>query len=163
MAMRLTRPLLLFGLLCLALSGCTDHAATSSLTPRAPTPDEKVMLLLDYYEPMYKMDADGHVTELRLIWRHLPKEVVAEIGKLTELVMIDFAGTTLTDDGLSLLKDLHKLRSFGLGNTWITDNGLVHLEKLPGLERVWLTKQRITPEGADRLRAARPDLTVYVH
>src|SRR5436305_6020295 len=97
-------------LVCALTLGCGDRASTSD--SRELTPDQKVMVLLEHYEPMYKVDEDGRVIGLRLPWRHLPPSALAEIGKLTELVLIDFAGTTLTDDGLALLKDLQKLRHF---------------------------------------------------
>src|SRR5207249_581852 len=126
----------------------------------APTSDEKVLLVLDHYEPMYKVDTNGRVTHLRLGGRHLPTAVMAEVGKLTELHGLDLYGTSVTDEGLAQLKNLQKLRTMGLGATAITDKGLVHLEKLQSLQWVWLPSQTVTKAGRDKLKDDRPDLNV---
>src|SRR5687767_13695713 len=109
--------------------GCRDSQAppvsglpTVTTVPAATaSADEKVRVALDHYEPMYKIDAKGRVTHLRLQGRHLPVAVLAEVGKLTEVQALDFWGTTLNDEGLAQLKDLQKLRSIGLGSTAVTD------------------------------------------
>ena len=148
-----------------AATGCGSKAAPTGgePAPAAMSVDEKVLAALDHYEPMFKVNAEGRVIRLRLTWKNLPLEVLAEIGKLTELGMIDFAGATLTDDGLAQLKNLQKLRALGLGNTSITDDGLVHLEKLSSLQWVWMSKNSFTQEAVDALKAARPDMNIYLH
>jgi hypothetical protein len=142
--------------------GCQDSPAPPAPANRDPTPDEQVLLALDGYDPMYQINEDGRVTRLMLVWRHLPGPVLAEIDKLTELQSIDFAHTTVTDEGLAQLKDLQKLRSLGLGGTLVTDQGLVHLEKLQSLQWVWLSKNTVTEAAVERLKEARPDMNVYL-
>jgi hypothetical protein len=110
---------------------------------------------------VYQIDDDGRVLRLRLEWRHLPVPVMAEIGKLTELMAIDLAFTTVTDEGLAQIKDLQHLRSMGLSGTAITDQGLAYLEKLPSLQYVWLSKRTISEAAVQKLREARPDMQVY--
>jgi hypothetical protein len=151
----------LAALMCMVAAGCRDSAVHTS-PAAAPNPDAKVLLALDYYEPMYKVDANGRVTHLRLPWRHLPAPVLAEIGKLTELQAIEFTGTTVTDEGLAQLADLQNLRSMSLVNTPITDKGLVHLEKLQSLQWLWLSKNRVTQAAVEKLKKARPDMNVYL-
>jgi hypothetical protein len=124
--------------------------------------DEKVLLALDYYDPVYQVDEDGRVIKLHLVWRHLPDSVLAEIGKLAELRNIDLACSTVTDDGLAHLQGLQKLSGLGLGGTKITDNGLAHLEKLQSLRYLWLPKNSVTQAGVEQLKEARPDLSVYL-
>jgi hypothetical protein len=148
-------------LACAVAVGCKDNAAPT-VPVVAPNPDMKIMHALDCYEPMYKVDANGRVTHLRLPWRHLPTAVLAEIGKLTELQAIELSGTTVTDEGLAQLADLQNLRSMSLVNTPITDGGLVHLEKLLSLQFVWLPKNRVTQAGVESLKRARPDMNVYL-
>jgi hypothetical protein len=151
--------------LCANLLGCRGATPPppEPVTPVVtPTGDAKIMLDLDYYEPVYLLDADSRVIRLRLSWRHLPTPVMAEIGKLTELKQLDLYAANVTDEGLAQLKDLQKLRNLGLGATPVTDNGLVHLYKLEGLRFIWLSKQRISEQAAEDLRAARPGLTVYL-
>ena len=108
--------LLLAAIGCSLVIGCRETpgpAPNVSLDLAVPalTSDEKVLLVMDYYEPMYKVDANGRVTHLRLSWRHVPSAVLSEVGKLTELQGLDLYGTTVTDEGLAQLKDLQKLRS----------------------------------------------------
>ncbi len=160
MNIRLMRRLLV-ALACMAAVGCRDTAAPA-VQAVAPSPDAKILFALDHYEPMYKVDANGRVTQLRLVWRHLPIPVLTEIGKLTELHSIEFSGTTVTDEGLAQLADLQKLTSMSLVNTPITDKGLIHLEKMQSLQWLWLPRNRVTKAGVDRLKSARPDMNVYL-
>jgi hypothetical protein len=144
-------------LACLVVAGCRDDPVAPPLPP-----DEKVLRALDYYEPAYKVDADGRVTHLRLTWRNLPPPVMAEVNKLTELHALDLYGADVTDEGLGQIKDLQNLRQMGLGGTPITDRGLVHLQKLQSLQFVWLPKDSVTQAGVEALKQARPDLNVYL-
>jgi hypothetical protein len=143
--------------------GCGDN--TPSPTPvDAPvllTVDDKVLLALDYYEPTYKVDADGKVINLMLSGRHVTSAAMAEIGKLTDLHGLDLYGASVTDEGLAQLKDLQKLRSIGLGATPMTDKGLIHLEKLQALQWVWLPRKTVSKVGLEKLKEARPDMNVY--
>jgi hypothetical protein len=148
--------------LCAVALGCRGSPPPSAPAEREPTPDEKVLLALDCYNPMYQVDEEGHVIRLNLVWRHLPAPALAEIGKLRELQAIDLAHTTVTDDGLAQLKDLHKLRNIGLAGTLITDEGLVHLQKLPDLKWIWLPKDNVSEAAVEKLKEARPDMTVYL-
>jgi hypothetical protein len=145
--------------------GCRESPAPPAPTDVAVptmTTDEKVLVALDYFEPLYKVNADGRVTHLRLSGRHVPTAIMTEVGKLTELVGLDLYGTTVTDEGLAQLKDLHKLRSMGLGATPITDQGLVHLEKLHSLQWVWVPKGNVTNAATERLKGERPDMNIYL-
>jgi hypothetical protein len=54
------------------------------------------------------------------------------------------------------------LRTMGIASTAVTDAGLVHLEKLPGLQYVWLPKNSVTKAAVEKLKDARPDLNVYL-
>jgi hypothetical protein len=146
---------------CLCVFGCGDHPAAPLASAPELTPDEKVLRVLDCYDPVYRVDADGRVTRLRLSWRHLPPPIVAEIATLTELRNLDLAFSTITDDGLAQLKDLQNLRSMGLSGTPVTDRGVAYLEKLQGLQYVWLSKQTISKAAVDKLKDARPDMHVY--
>lgn len=142
------------------LAGCRDRPVAPVDEP-ALTADQQILLALDYYEPVYKVDASGRVQRLRLGGRHLPPSVLAEINKLTELVALALEWSTITDDGLGQLKDLQALRSMGLSGTAITDRGLAHLEKLHSLQHVWVPRQSISAEAVEQLKQTRPDLHVY--
>jgi hypothetical protein len=157
-----SRRLFLAAFVCAAVVGCQDNSG-QAVPAAAPPADAKILLALDYYEPVYQVDAQGRIIRLRLGWRHLPVAIMTEVGKLSELVALDLYSTTVTDEGLAQLKDLQNLKSMGLGGTPITDQGLVHLEKLPSLQWLWLSKNVVTEEAVNRLKAARPDMNVYLH
>ncbi len=148
--------------LCALVVGCQGNPTPSAPAEHTLTPDEQVLRDLDCYNPMYKIDDEGHVVSLRLGWRHLPGPVLAEVDKLTELWEIDLAFATVNDDGLAQLKDLQKLHSMGLAGTAVTDRGLPHLEKLQNLQYVWLPKETVTQAAVDKLQEARPDMHVYL-
>ena len=148
-------------------SGCSESTAPKKLpapvAPAAPAAnvEEQVLRALDYYEPVYKTDAAGHVTRLRLGGRHVPASVMAEVGKLKHLEGIELFGTTVDDEGLAQLKDLQKLRTIGLVQTNVTDKGLATLEKLGGLQYGWVSKKSISAEAIEKLKDARPDLRLF--
>ena len=157
---------LLAAFVCAAALGCRENAAPTvplvALDPPIPalTTDEKVLMVLDFYDPMYKVDANGRVTHLRLSGRHVPSTIMAEVGKLTELHVLDLYGTTVNDEGLAKLKDLQKLKSIGLGASQMTDKGLVYLANLQNLQWAWVPRQRISKTALDKLKDDRPDLNV---
>jgi hypothetical protein len=146
--------------------GCTSQSPSPANPEPSPaarniSEDERILLALDCYEPIYKLDAEGHVTHLRMSGRHLPFAVMTEIGKLTQLQVFHCDWTTATDEGVAQLTNLKNLRSFGLGGTAITDKSLLHLEKLPSLRWVWVPAAKVSKEGLANLKEARPDMNVY--
>jgi len=155
---------ILAAVVCVVMIGCQGSSTPSLPTTAAATPtvDEQVLLALDCYNPMYQVNAEGRVTKLRLVWKHLPEPVMAEIGKLTELQALDLAFSTVTDEGLARLTSLQKVKSFGLSGTLVTDEGLVYLGKLRSLQWVWLSKQTVTEAGVEKLKEERADLDVYL-
>lgn len=140
------------------LAGCGEAPVAPEA---APFPDEKVLLALDPFDPIYKLDNDGRVTHLKLDGRHVPGSVLAEVGKLSELQQLSLYAASLTDDDVVHLEDLRNLRNLGLGATAITDRGLTHLEKLPELRNAWLPKANLSAEAVEKLKKAVPGLSVH--
>jgi len=66
----------------------------------------------------------------------------------------------ITDAGLPKLAALSSLAWLHLGGTAITDTGLVELAKLESLKEAIITKTETTLEGIEKLRKARPDMTL---
>ncbi len=75
------------------------------------------------------------------------------------LALID---TPVTDEGIASLLRLQKLTRVNLAGTKITDDGLQELSKLPNLEWVCVNRTQVTAAGVDRLKEARPDVTVMI-
>jgi hypothetical protein len=143
------------------VGGCRDNTPAPAVPAVAPNPDAKILQELDYFEPVYQIDAAGRVIRLRLPWRDIPMPLLAEIGKLTELRALEISGTTITDEGLAQLLDLQKLRSLSLVHAPITDKGLEQLAKFSSLQFVWVSKHAVTEEALENLKMMRPSLNVY--
>jgi hypothetical protein len=165
----MNRHLMLPAFACFLVLGCggAERSAPPKVAPVAVdapalSPDEKVLMALDAYDPVYQVNAKGRITRLKIPWRHLPDSILTEINKLTELDELDCYATTLSDDGLAKLKDLQKLRAFGLQATALTGKAIAHLERMRGLRYVWLTRKLVGDDAVERLNEARPDLTVYL-
>lgn len=67
---------------------------------------------------------------------------------------------SITDAGLRHLEGLPNLTSLDLQNTQVTDEGLAVLKTMPKLVQVYIHGSRITPDAADALQAALPNLTI---
>ncbi|MCI0681614.1 MAG: hypothetical protein L0Y71_05890 [Gemmataceae bacterium] len=146
------------GCLAASLAGCTaDPPAADEL----PSIDEQVLIALDYYNPVYKLDADGRVTNIKLEGRHVLASALVELGKLNEVRAISLYGAQVTDDSLANLHGCTKLRNLGLGGTPISDKGLLHLEKLQDLQHIWVPKARVSTEAVNGLKNALPGLSVH--
>lgn len=71
---------------------------------------------------------------------------------------------SVTDDEVQDFVMLNHLRSLGFKADALTDAGLQTLERLPHLEKLSLrSAKQITPEGLDRLKRAKPKLTIELH
>ena len=138
--------------------GCT---ATPPAAEPSPSVDEQVLVALDHYNPIYKLNADGQVINLHLNGRNVPASALVEVGKLKELRGVSLFAAQVTDDSLANLQGCTKLQNIGLGGTPISDKGLVHLEKLQDLNNVWLPKARISTEAVTTLKTALPALNVH--
>lgn len=77
--------------------------------------------------------------------------VLTEMPKLERLSLWNCR--TLDDSVAGVLAGLGRLRILDLSDTGIGDAGLA---RLIGLDRVYLTDTKVTPEAADRYRAAKP-------
>jgi hypothetical protein len=148
----------LIAAVCLGVVGCAESVPP----PKPLTTDQKVLAYLDYYGPVYKLNAQGQVVGLRLGGKVLPAEVMTEVGKLSELRQLDIYGASLAEDSLAQLQDLQRLSSLGIGGTNLTDQGLAHLEKLKGLRFTWIPRANLSDEAIAKLKKALPGAQVYL-
>ena len=145
-------------LLVVCVLGC---AATPPAVEQAPSVDEQVLVALDHYNPIYKLNADGQVINLQLNGRNVPASALVEVGKLKEVRGISLYAAQVTDESLANLHGCTKLQTLGLGATPISDKGLVHLEKFQDLSHIWVPKARVSTEGVNALKNALPALNVH--
>jgi hypothetical protein len=72
---------------------------------------------------------------------------------------LDLAGTSISDEGLSHLTG-SKIVKLNISGTLITDDGLSLLEGMAGLQELKVVNTRVTHEGLERLKEARPALKI---
>lgn len=77
---------------------------------------------------------------------------LSHLRNLPRLTYLILRGTRVTDAGISNLRNLPQLTDLDLSATQITDRGLAELHYLPGLEFVHLIGTRITGDGLVHLR-----------
>jgi hypothetical protein len=68
-----------------------------------------------------------------------------------EIVSLDLARTQVTDEGLSSVASMSKLKELRLDNTATGDNGLEHVKELSNLEYLNLYGTKVTDEGVQKL------------
>jgi len=82
------------------------------------------------------------------------------LGVSQNVVWLDLSNARISDDALALLRDLPNLEWLTLRSTGISDEGILHLEVLPRLERLDLHSTAVSPEAINKLRTARPGMTI---
>jgi hypothetical protein len=82
------------------------------------------------------------------------------IGQCRKLEDLSLRATDITDNGLRCLKDLANLKWLYLYNDNVSDNGLRYLATCKSLTILDATGTYVTREGADRLKAALPNLAI---
>ncbi|MCA1557117.1 MAG: hypothetical protein LC731_01100, partial [Acidobacteria bacterium] len=68
-------------------------------------------------------------------------------------------GTRVTDEGLTNLKAMTRLKKLSLFRTAVSDAGIAHLKVLVNLETLLIGGSRISAEGAKELQKALPRLS----
>jgi hypothetical protein len=90
------------------------------------------------------LDASGQMTD----------KLLDRFSRLEYITVLDLNGSKgVTDEGLSHLARLPRLRHLNLAGTAITDGGLKVLRRLPTLESIVLTGTRVTDAGMTNLAA----------
>ena len=107
--------------------------------------------------------AGSQIVDLNLQNAMLDDDDLAALGELGAVTELRLSRNRITDRGLSTIARLPKLTSLNLyGNTGVTDAGVEALGRIATLRQVYLWQTGVTPAGAARLHAARPDLAVQL-
>ena len=83
------------------------------------------------------------------------------LSSVSEVSLINFEGTQITDAGLVYLKALTNLQELYLSVTQVTDAGLVHLWGLSKLLTLGLGETKITDAGVAELQKALPNCKIF--
>jgi len=107
--------------------------------------------------------AASEIVDLNLAGTALDDAGLLAIGALPAATHLRLSRNELTDASLAALAASPQLAHLNLhSNTGVTDAGLETLAGMPALRQLYLWQTGVTPAGAARLRAQRPDLTVDV-
>jgi hypothetical protein len=135
-----------------ATSGCGGESVTSAT-------DAQILSALDYYDPVYQMDANGRLFRLMLSHNLVPDATLALVGKLSALYGLELYDASFNEDSLVYLQNLRGLRELNLAYAPVTDRGLEHLLKIEGLQYLWLSRGRFSPGAVEKLKDA--GITIY--
>jgi hypothetical protein len=121
-----------------------------------------VLAALAQYAPVYEIDNQGHVMDLKLEGRQVVGQALRHASRLSALRRLSLYGAQVDDESLRYLQTLKHLEALGLGATPVTDRGLQYLAQIPSLSWLWVSRGgKVTEEGVRRLRESLPGLVVY--
>ena len=107
--------------------------------------------------------AASQIVDLNLQNAALDDDDLVVLGDLAAVTQLRLSRNQISDRGLGALARLPKLASLNLyGNAGVTDAGVEALGRIAALRRVYLWQTGVTPAGAAKLRAARPDIAVQL-
>jgi hypothetical protein len=75
-----------------------------------------------------------------------------------DTVVLQMANADVTDETLSLLADMTKLRRLDVSHSQVTDDGLWRLTALPALRELYLTGTKVTDKGVREALVPHPAL-----
>lgn len=73
-----------------------------------------------------------------------------------DVAILEMGNADVTDDTLTLLAELPRLRELTLNDSAVTDLGLQRLARLPRLETLRIARTRVTPDGVREFLATPP-------
>jgi hypothetical protein len=103
-----------------------------------------------------QMTAMPGLKELLLKETQATDEGLRQIGKMTELRQLYiWDARSVTDAGVSHLRNLRNLREIHINNSKITDDSLVLLSSLPSMEKLSFQGNHFSDEGLVRLQGSK--------
>ena len=101
-----------------------------------------------------------HLEELHLANTSVTGDSFDSLRNLDGLKVLMLDSTPVTDDSLAKLAPLKNLEELWLADTAITDESIPHLIRLSGLKVLDLSVTKISREGVELVRKARPDCEI---
>jgi hypothetical protein len=102
----------------------------------------------------------AHIVRLDLSGAEVNAAGLAKLGPWPHLETLLLANTAVDDRALAALAGSPALRRLNLYATRVSDAGLGALERLPKLRSVVLSGTPTSAEARQRLRSARPELSI---
>jgi hypothetical protein len=105
------------------------------------------------------------LTELSLEGKEVDDQWLAELannGVLRQLHKMVLYNSSITDKGLSHLKESDQLYSLSIYNASITDIGLEILVEVKELTRISIRNTKVTSDGVKKFHQARPDCRIVL-
>jgi hypothetical protein len=128
------------------------HLVVSIYSPGARLAADQVAVLLT---------ASDQIVELDLQDAGIEDELLADVGKFTELTRLRLSRNALTDRAIARLAGVPRLERLNLyANPGITDASVEALVRFTPLRRLDVWQTGISAAGLARLRQLRPDLEV---
>jgi uncharacterized membrane protein/mono/diheme cytochrome c family protein len=99
----------------------------------------------------------------QIIWLDLARTTISDegmksIGQLAVLRRLSLQNTSITDQGVATLASLANLQYLNLAGSKISDKGLSHLSTLKSLRKVFVYQTGVTATGIREMRSTLPDI-----
>ena len=102
----------------------------------------------------------GNITWLRLSGSNLKTGDLAALSSFSNLTRLHLDRNPVDDNIWAHLTGLTHLEYLNLYGSQVTDAGLANAQPIQSLTKLYLWQTLVTPQGAQALRDARPDMTV---
>lgn len=90
----------------------------------------------------------------------LKDEDIQVLASMPNLTKVRLELNPIGDEAVKHLADLEHLEYLNLYGTKVTDASIPVFEKMKGLKKLYLWQSEVTREGAEKLKASRPDMIV---
>lgn len=91
--------------------------------------------------------------EVNLLSRSATDEIVSKLHALKKLRNLRLRGAYVTDVGAAALGNMTNLETLELFYPYITDEGLAHLSRLKGLRKLTIMHTQFSDDAVDRMQA----------
>jgi len=105
-------------------------------------------------------EAKEQISWINFSRSELKDEDIKILADMPNLTKVRLENNPISDAGVKYLENLQHLEYLNLYGTKVTDAAIPSFEKMKGLRKLYLWQSEVTPEGAEKLKASRPDIVV---
>ncbi|MEL6865724.1 MAG: c-type cytochrome domain-containing protein, partial [Bacteroidota bacterium] len=103
-----------------------------------------------------------HITWLDLSNSQIEDEALKSLSAFPHLTRLKLNNNPISDQGIAQLQDLPELTSLNLYGTQVGDASLALLAEWSSLKKLFLWQSKVSQEGVEQFKSARPDVAVEV-